>query len=507
MRKKLVKDRQTVMASMNARATLLWLVSLLVMTSCISTPPTIRLAEVIPQQSSSSTAVETLFPVKIERFGDARANNRTIGVRARLLSGLEDILADGDIASAFETVVTRQLEQKGIRSGPSIFNLRGTVEGAFVSSTTSDEWNADVVVELILYNSETKAVVWSGTYSGKATDKDSQRTLARSFQDLAASIDRDSSILRLKDVYLASLKVKEQGRQTARQKESTTPSIGETLTAKPSDVIDVDSVPVGHNRPRSNTFAIVIGIEQYREKLPKADFADRDAKLVGEYLTKFLGYPEENVVVRTNEKASLTDLRKYIENWLPNNVEKDSSVFIYYSGHGAPNPKTGDAYLVPYDGDPSFIETTAYPLKQLYAAIDKLPAKDITVVLDSCFSGAGGRSVIGRGMRPMVLTLENQVMAGGKTVVLAASQGDQVSSTYEGKRHGLLTYYFLKGLQGDGDLNKDGVIDMAELYEYVKPNVQRIARKQFNNEQTPQLFASPEVLRKGGGKLVDSARP
>ena len=65
-------------------------------------------------------------------------------------------------------------------------------------------------------------------------------------------------------------------------------------------------------------------------------------------------------------------------------------MFIYYSGHGAPNTKTGDAYLVPYDGDPSFIEQTGYPLKKLYESLNKLQAKEIIVALDSCFSGAEG---------------------------------------------------------------------------------------------------------------------
>ena len=97
----------------------------------------------------------------------------------------------------------------------------------------------------------------------------------------------------------------------------------------------------------------------------------------------------------------------------------------------------------------------------------------------------------------MVLSIENTLLASGKTVVLAASAGDQISSTYKDKGHGLLTYYFLKGLQGEGDVNKDGVIEMAELYEYVKPNVQKVARKQYNNEQTPQLLGSPEMLKKG----------
>jgi uncharacterized caspase-like protein len=92
-------------------------------------------------------------------------------------------------------------------------------------------------------------------------------------------------------------------------------------------------------------------------------------------------------------------------------------------------------------------------------------------------------------------------------VVLSASSGDQISSTFKDKGHGLLTYFFLKGLQGEGDTNKDGAIDMAELYEYLKPNVQTVARKQYNNEQTPQLLASPDLLKRGGGRLVERAGP
>jgi len=278
-------------------------------------------------------------------------------------------------------------------------------------------------------------------------------------------------------------------------------------TATTAPVSDVDRVPTLQTAKKKHAYAVVIGIEQYREKLPKADFAERDAKLVGEYLTKVMGYPEENVIVQVNERATGRDLEKYFENWLPNNVEKDGSVFVYYSGHGSPNPKTGDAYLVPYDGDPGFLETTGYPLKRLYAALDKLPAKDVTVVLDSCFSGAGGRSVIAQGLRPMGLSAESAMKASGKTVVLSASSGEQVSSTYLNQGHGLMTYFFLKGLQGEGDLNNDGTIEMAELYDYVKPNVQRVARKQYNNEQTPQLLASPELLKRGGGRLLERGRP
>ena len=257
---------------------------------------------------------------------------------------------------------------------------------------------------------------------------------------------------------------------------------------------DVDELPAIKAKPNKNSYAIVIGIEQYRQKLPKADFAEHDAQTMTEYLTKVMGYPEENVVTLANDRAALGDLTKYFEKWLPNNVEKDGSVFIYYSGHGAPNPKTGDAYLVPYDGDPSFIDETGYSLKRLYESLGKLQAKEIIVALDSCFSGAGGRSVLAKGARPLVMTMEKSVVP-SNVAVLSAASGEQISSTYEEKGHGLFTYFMLKGIKSEGDTNGDGKVEIGELFEYIKPQVERIARKVYNNEQLPQLIAPVEKQR------------
>jgi hypothetical protein len=287
---------------------------------------------------------------------------------------------------------------------------------------------------------------------------------------------------------------------------STAPATSTAPAAFAAPPSDVDRPPSVKAKPNANAYAVVVGIETYRNKLPNADYAAHDARVIGDYLTMVMGYEEENVAVLLNERAAKTDIEKYVEHWLPKRVEPGASVFIYYSGHGAPNPKTGDAYLVPYDGDPTFVDATSYPLKRLYEQVSKLQAKEVVVMLDSCFSGAGGRSVIGKGMRPMMLSVENPVLAGGKTVVLSASQGDQVSSTYDQKSHGLLTYFFLKGLQGEADKNKDGSVDLAELFDYLKPQVERKARRDFNNEQTPQLLGSPELLKRGI-RLVDQIAP
>ncbi len=258
---------------------------------------------------------------------------------------------------------------------------------------------------------------------------------------------------------------------------------------------DVDDLPQAGVQQNKNAYALVIGIETYRQKLPKADFAVRDARTTADYLTKVMGYPEANVVTLANEHAALGDFVKYFEKWLPNNVEQGGTVFIYYSGHGAPNPKTGESYLVPYDGDPSFIAETGFPLKRMYDALAKLPAKQIIVALDSCFSGAGGRSVLAKGARPLVMNLSIDAHASKNMTIFAASSGDQISSTYDEKGHGLFTYFMLKGIKEEGVLKQNGSLDFNDLFTYVKPQVERIARKLYNNEQTPQLIGGNKKSR------------
>lgn len=268
--------------------------------------------------------------------------------------------------------------------------------------------------------------------------------------------------------------------------------------------VDVDDVPQGEVIPNKNRYAVVIGIEQYRRDLPNVNFASHDAKIVREYLTKRLGFAEQNVVSLVNDHAAKSDMEKYLEYWLPEHVDHDSTVLIYFSGHGAPSLKTNEGYILPYDGDPTYLDGTGYSLKRLYEALEKSPAKEVVVMLDSCFSGTGGRSVMSKGLRPVVMSVENPVLAGGKTVVLTASSGVQSSSTYNSKSHGLLTYFLLKGLQGSADQDHDGKIDLSEVYAYLRPRVEIVARREFNNEQTPQLLGSPAMLNKSI-MLIDSA--
>ena len=101
-----------------------------------------------------------------------------------------------------------------------------------------------------------------------------------------------------------------------------------TLTSIPSS--DVDHIPYMSPRLKTSSHAVVIGIETYREQVHDADYAAHDARIMANYLTQALGYAEENVAVLLNDRATRADLNKYFESWLPNRVESNDSVFIYF---------------------------------------------------------------------------------------------------------------------------------------------------------------------------------
>lgn len=256
---------------------------------------------------------------------------------------------------------------------------------------------------------------------------------------------------------------------------------------------DVDGVASrGNTRP--DDYALVVGIDGYRG-LPHAAYGEGDASAFAAYAQRVLGVPAENVILLTGQKATRTDLAKYVEEWLPRNVTKDSRVYFYYSGHGAPDPAKGTAYLLPWDGDPEFLESSAYPLARLYARLEALPAKDVIVMLDSCFSGAGagGRSLIAKNLRPLV-NVAATPRHGRRISILTASAGDEVAGSSDVMKHGLFTYYLLKGLRGEADVERTGHVDLDELHAYVERNVLRAAHRE-NREQHPKLETSEPNLR------------
>jgi hypothetical protein len=264
-------------------------------------------------------------------------------------------------------------------------------------------------------------------------------------------------------------------------------------------------------------YALVIGISRYVPDQGLADLdgpgPDRDA-IVKTLLDDF-GYKRQNIVVLSDVAATRAGILAALDNLIAR-VNQGDYVFFYYSGHGtSPQgqhnlPIDGDTgALFPSDfvgGTPAEVaERLVVGRRDLRPRLLKLDQKaTVFAVLDTCFSQNLMKSVRPRGKsRGVALSqviktrsgsLENdyqEELKSGTAVpspypyqnvawISAALAGQEAvdidkdvlrqnkTATVDGLPHGALTNALLKGLSGEADLNHDGVITHAELYDYLQ---------------------------------------
>lgn len=260
--------------------------------------------------------------------------------------------------------------------------------------------------------------------------------------------------------------------------------------------VDVDvNIPEGHKAGKFDV-AVVIGNRNYSASgLPEVEFANRDAQVMKEYLTRTLGYDPENILYA--EDASLAKFNELFGNERSHKgrlfrhvKEGKSKVFVYYAGHGAPDLESQEAYFVPVDANPQDLKTNGYRLQTFYDNLSRIPAVKMTVVLDTCFSGNSDRGMLFKNVSPGILKVKGEYRGPKNAVLMTSAAVDQVSGWYPEKRHSLYTYYFLKGLQGEADANHDRKITVGEMDAYLKENVPYMARRLSGNEQNPVVTGS-----------------
>ena len=273
-------------------------------------------------------------------------------------------------------------------------------------------------------------------------------------------------------------------------------SLGSTL---------LQNIPLARDS-NPDAIAIIIGNRSY-QNAPAVAFASNDAAVMKQYAERALGIRPGNVFLL--EDATLTNLKVWFgDQGNPNGRLKDlvkpgrTEVFVFYSGHGAPDPRAERAYLMPTDADANRLSLTGLPVDMLYENLAALNAKHVTVVLDACFSGAsGGGEMLITSASPIGMQVRDPAarFAAGNATIIAAAEGQQLANWYPEMRHGMLTYFFLKGLQGGADANRDGRVSVGEMRAYLTDPSDGLpyeARRVHGREQTPQIFGRDDrVIR------------
>jgi len=268
-------------------------------------------------------------------------------------------------------------------------------------------------------------------------------------------------------------------------------------TQNPRDIqltSDVDRNLPKARRANPDAIAVIIGNRDYQNPdVPPVDFALQDAASMRKYLVESFGFDDNNIIFLSNATqadfnglfGTKEDHRARLYNLVKPN---QSDVFIFYSGHGAPDLTTEDAYFVPVDCDPSLVKFNGYAINTLYANLAKIQYRSLSVVIDACFSGASDKGTLTPQASIVRIRSNNSVLKDPKAMIFTAATGAQIASWYPDQSHGLFTYYFLKGLQGAADADNSGELTLGEMREYLGQEVPYMARRLRNRTQTPEVY-------------------
>ncbi len=241
-------------------------------------------------------------------------------------------------------------------------------------------------------------------------------------------------------------------------------------------------------KANNNRVALIVGIEKYEDS-PVASYANMDAKFFYEYARKAFGVSTSNTKLLMDEDASEKAILKVVKKWLPAKVNRNTELIIFFAGHGLASNDGKELYILPHDTDTDLLEDTAISRSKLYEDIIKLKPKKVVMFMDTCYSGISrDEKTLLASARPLrLLTDESEGDMPSNFTVFSASQISQMSSGLKEAKHGIFSYYLMKGLEGKADQNSDKKITNGELLDYMNEQVAMKAAE-LGRQQNPSLL-------------------
>lgn len=246
----------------------------------------------------------------------------------------------------------------------------------------------------------------------------------------------------------------------------------------------VNAAPITGKKD-DKTVALIIANEKY-EMAANVDNACNDGLAFKEYCLKTLGVPAGNLKYFSNMsygkmKKSISDALELAEL-----MNGEGKLIVYYAGHGIPDNKTKDAFLMPVDADGTDTDV-CLSLGNLYSQINSRNINRCVMFIDACFSGAqrdGDMIVAARGVK----LKPKEAVPAGKTIVFSATSDDEAAYSHKEEKHGLFTYFLLSKLQ-----QSKGNVNLGDLADYLREKVGLESRRINNKPQTPRVSVAPAM--------------
>ncbi|HYU79043.1 MAG TPA: caspase family protein [Vicinamibacterales bacterium] len=251
-------------------------------------------------------------------------------------------------------------------------------------------------------------------------------------------------------------------------------------------------------------YALIVGIARYQnlDASRQLQFPETDAEAMYRVLINHEGgaFPPENVHFLKGNQATLANVRRELEEWLPTVAQPADRVVVYFAGHGFVKESRG--YLAPWDVDPDNLEQTAYPMAALGEVLaNRVKAGWKVLLTDACHSGKINAETTNEALEEQFNALPQNFLTLTATTEREQSFEDPNLST----GFGFFTYFVVQAFGGYADNDPcDGRITADELIEYVRSNVRRYARdRQLSQTPTARGDYEPEMLLGVGRGCLD----
>ncbi len=242
-----------------------------------------------------------------------------------------------------------------------------------------------------------------------------------------------------------------------------------------------------------SSHALLVGVGDYNHpRYRNLPATIRDVQAIYLVLThpNRCGYSENNVQIVTQEQATSAGVRDALKR-LAKSANTQSTVLIYFSGHGGRSCKNGvwRTYLCPREADPDNLAETAISGEEFSQLLADIPSRRMLVVLDACHAGGSAalKAVDGTVIWKAGLPEDyyEALSQGSGRVVVASSKADQVSYVRLQGDLSVFTWHFREALMGKAAVRGDGLIHVLDVFHYVNETVQK-----ERSDQTPILKVS-----------------
>jgi hypothetical protein len=243
--------------------------------------------------------------------------------------------------------------------------------------------------------------------------------------------------------------------------------------------------------------------------MPALQYADRDAVAFAEFV-KGQGAPDQNVSLFLNEDATRMNIVDELYR-LSRTLKPQDRFYFYFGGHGDLEAKIGyenallllhGSFKTGYFQGKEFLQLSE--LKTWLTALSKTQTQ-VIFIADACHSGGliGGSEGKSKTQRALQESWAN-------VTKILSSQANEFSLEGQqwGGGRGLFSFHLVNGLTGRADVNKNKLVSVKELDEYLLYHVRREASP---NVQTPIVLGDPAQLLsnsspKGLAQLADAEK-